>query len=53
VRVRLLVRLERVEAIGDHTGELGMRQIDARIDHGDQHLLALGEMMGLTQPKLS
>ena len=50
--MRLFVGIERVEATRDHALELGMSQIHAGIDDCDQHLLALGELMGLPQAEL-
>ena len=52
VGMRLLAGADRVEAFCDHALELGMGGIDAGIDHRDQHLLALGERVGLRQAKL-
>jgi hypothetical protein len=52
VRMRPLVGIERVETIRDHAPELGMSEVDAGIDHRDQHLFALGELMRLPQPEL-
>jgi len=52
VRMRLLVGVERVETIHDHARELGMSEVDAGIDHRDQHLVALSELVRLPQAQL-
>jgi hypothetical protein len=52
VRMRLFIDIERVEATCDHAFELGMREVDAGVDDCDQHLLTLGELMGLPQAEL-
>ena len=40
VAVRPLARVERIEALLDHAGERRMVEVDAGIDHRDQHLVA-------------
>ena len=43
---------ERVVGAGDHALQFGMAEVDAGIDHRDQHLVAGGERVRLVQPQL-
>ena len=52
VLVRLLRLAERVEGAGDHARKFGMAEVDAGIDHRDQHRVAVGERVRLADAEL-
>ena len=53
MRLGLLGLAQCIEAIRDRAGEIGMGRVDGGVDHGDEHVGAPGEAMGIGQAELA